>query len=62
MCRRATDNFSVAIRAALRLRQSARVEAFVAIEDPAARPPMQGKQDKASAGPFSSSGAARRCR
>jgi len=51
---RATDNFSVAIPGRLAASADlAQVEAFVAIEDPAAPwPPIPGKQDKASAGPF----------
>ena len=51
---RATDNFSVAIPGRLAASADpAQVEAFLAIEDPAAPwPPIPGKQDKASAGPF----------
>jgi mono/diheme cytochrome c family protein len=51
---RAIDNFSVAIPGRLAASADlAQVEAFVAIEDPAAPwPPIPGKQDKASAGPF----------
>ena len=51
---RATDNFSVAIPGRLAASADpAQVEAFVAIEDPAAPwPSIPGKQDKASAGPF----------
>jgi mono/diheme cytochrome c family protein len=51
---RATDNFSVAIPGRLAASaDSAQVEAFLAIEDPAAPwPAIPGKPDKASAGPF----------
>lgn len=51
---RAVDNFSVAIPGRLAASaDTAQVEAFVAIEDPAAPwPAIPGKQDKASAGPF----------
>ena len=51
---RATDDFSVAIPGRLAASADpAQIEAFVAIEDPAAPwPPIPGKQDKASAGPF----------
>ena len=51
---RATDNFSVGIPGRLAASADpAQVEAFVAIEDPAAPwPAIPGKQDKASAGPF----------
>ena len=51
---RATDNFSVGIPGRLAASADpAQVEAFLAIEDPAAPwPPIPGKQDKASAGPF----------
>jgi len=51
---RATDNFSVTIPGRLAASADpAQVEAFMAIEDPAAPwPPIPGKQDKASAGPF----------
>jgi mono/diheme cytochrome c family protein len=51
---RATDNFSVGIPGRLAASTDpAQVEAFVAIEDPAAPwPPIPGKQDKASAGPL----------
>lgn len=51
---RATDNFSVTIPGRLAASADpAQVEAFLAIEDPAAPwPPIPGKQDKASAGPF----------
>jgi mono/diheme cytochrome c family protein len=51
---RATDNFSVGIPGRLAVSaDTARVEAFVAIEDPAAPwPPIPGKPDKASARPF----------
>jgi mono/diheme cytochrome c family protein len=51
---RATDNFSVGIPGRLAAStDTAQVEAFVAIEDPAAPwPAIPGKQDKASAGPF----------
>jgi mono/diheme cytochrome c family protein len=51
---RAIDNFSVAIPGRLAASADlAQVEAFLAIEDPAAPwPPIPGKQDKANAGPF----------
>jgi mono/diheme cytochrome c family protein len=51
---RAIDSFSVGIPGRLAASADpAQVEAFLAIEDPAAPwPPMPGKQDKASAGPF----------
>ena len=51
---RAVDHFSVAIPGRLAASSDpAQVEAFLAIEDPAAPwPPLPGKQDKASAGPF----------
>jgi mono/diheme cytochrome c family protein len=51
---RATDNFSVAIPGRLAASaDTAQVEAFLAIEDPAAPwPDIPGKPDKASAGPF----------
>ena len=51
---RAVDDFSVGIPSRLAASaDAARVEAFVAIEDPAAPwPAIPGKQDKASAGPF----------
>jgi len=51
---RATDNFSVGIPGRLAASADpAQVEAFLAIDDPAAPwPPIPGKQDKASAGPF----------
>lgn len=51
---RATDNFSVAIPGRLAASvDTAQVEAFLAIEDPAAPwPAIPGKPDKASAGPF----------
>jgi mono/diheme cytochrome c family protein len=51
---RAIDNFSVGIPGRLAASADpAQVEAFLAIEDPAAPwPPIPGKQDKASAGPF----------
>jgi mono/diheme cytochrome c family protein len=51
---RATDNFSVGIPGRLAASADpAQVEAFLAIEDPGAPwPPIPGKQDKASAGPF----------
>lgn len=50
---RATDNFSVGIPGRLASADTAQVEAFVAVENPAAPwPPIPGKQDKASAGPF----------
>ncbi len=51
---RATDNFSVGIPGRLAAStDTAQVEAFVAIEDPAAPwPAIPGKQDKVSAGPF----------
>ena len=50
---RATDNFSVAIPERLLGVDAGTVEAFLALEDPAAPwPPIPGKPDKASAGPF----------
>ena len=51
---RAIDSFSVGIPGRLAASADpAQVEAFLAIEAPAAPwPPMPGKQDKASAGPF----------
>lgn len=51
---RAIDNFSVAIPGRLAASaDTAQVEAFLAIEDPAAPwPAIPGKADKASAGPF----------
>jgi mono/diheme cytochrome c family protein len=51
---RAIDNFSVSIPGRLAASaDTAQVEAFLAIEDPAAPwPAIPGKQDKASAGPF----------
>lgn len=51
---RAIDNFSVSIPGRLAASADiAQVEAFLAIEDPAAPwPAVPGKQDKASAGPF----------
>ena len=51
---RATDDFSVGIPGRLAASaDTAQVEAFVAIEDPAAPwPAIPGKPDKASAGPF----------
>ena len=51
---RATDNFSVALPGRLAAStDTAQVEAFLAIEDPAAPwPALPGKPDKASAGPF----------
>ena len=51
---RAIDSFSVGIPGRLAASADpAQVEAFLAIEDPAAPwPPIPGKQDKASAGPF----------
>lgn len=50
---RATDNFSISIPGNLADAHTAQVEAFVAVEDPAAPwPPIPGKADKASAGPF----------
>jgi mono/diheme cytochrome c family protein len=51
---RATDNFSVAIPGRLAgSTDTAQVEAFLAIDDPAAPwPAIPGKPDKASAGPF----------
>jgi mono/diheme cytochrome c family protein len=51
---RAADNFSVAIPSRLAASaDTAQVEAFLAIEDPAAPwPAIPGKPDKASAGPF----------
>ena len=51
---RAFDNFSVSIPGRLAASaDSAQVEAFLAIEDPAAPwPAIPGKPDKASAGPF----------
>ena len=50
---RATDHFSVGIPGRLASADSAEIEGFVAIEDPAAPwPPLPGKQDKGSAGPF----------
>jgi mono/diheme cytochrome c family protein len=51
---RAVDNFSVGIPGRLAAStDTAQVEAFLAVEDPAAPwPPIPGKHDKASAGPF----------
>lgn len=50
---RAIDNFSVAIPERLLSSGAGGIEAFLAIEDPAAPwPPIPGKPDKASAGPF----------
>jgi mono/diheme cytochrome c family protein len=51
---RAIDSYSVGIPGRLAASADpAQVEAFLAIEDPAAPwPPIPGKQDKASAGPF----------
>jgi len=50
---RATDNFSVGIPGRLANADTVQIEAFVAIEDPAAPwPPIPGKHDKASAAPF----------
>jgi len=51
---RATDNFSVGIPGRLvASADTAQIEAFVAIEDPTAPwPPIPGKPDKTSAGPF----------
>jgi len=51
---RATDNFSIGIPGRLAAStDTSQVEAFVAVEDPAAPwPPIPGKHDKASAGPF----------
>lgn len=50
---RATDNFSVGIPRRLASADTGDIEGFVAVEDPAAPwPPLPGKQDKASAGPF----------
>jgi mono/diheme cytochrome c family protein len=51
---RAVDNFSVGIPGRLAASvDTAQVEAFLAIEDPAAPwPAIPGKQDKTSAGPF----------
>ncbi|MPZ34400.1 MAG: c-type cytochrome [Rhodospirillales bacterium] len=50
---RATDNFSVGIPGRLANADTAQIEAFVAVEDPAAPwPPIPGKPDKAGAGPF----------
>ncbi len=51
---RAMDDFSVSIPGRLAASaDTAQIEAFLAIEDPAAPwPPIPGKPDKASAGPF----------
>jgi mono/diheme cytochrome c family protein len=50
---RATDDFSIAIPARLLELESADTEAFVAIEDPAARwPSLPQAKNKESAGPF----------
>lgn len=51
---RAMDDFSVSIPGRLAASaDTAQIEAFLAIEDPAAPwPPIPGKADKASAGPF----------
>ena len=51
---RATDNFSIGIPGRLAAStDTSQVEAFVAIEDPAAPwPPIPDKPDKATAGPF----------
>jgi mono/diheme cytochrome c family protein len=50
---RAIDNFSISIPGSLANANTAQIEAFVAIDDPSAPwPPIPGKPDKASAGPF----------
>ncbi|SEO26978.1 Cytochrome c [Rhodospirillales bacterium URHD0017] len=50
---RAIDNFSVSIPGSLVTANSAEIEGFLAVETPAAPwPPLPGKPDKASAGPF----------
>lgn len=50
---RAIDNFSVAIPERLLSSEAGDIEAFLALEDPAAPwPPIPGKSDKRSAGPF----------
>ena len=50
---RAIDNFSVSIPGSLVTAKSAQIEGFLAVETPAAPwPPIPGKPDKASAGPF----------
>jgi mono/diheme cytochrome c family protein len=50
---RAIDNFSVSIPGSLANANSTQIEGFLAVEDPAAPwPPIPGKPDKASAGPF----------
>lgn len=50
---RAIDNFSVSIPGSLANANSRQIEGFLAVEDPAAPwPPIPGKSDKASAGPF----------
>lgn len=50
---RAVDNFSVSIPGRLANANSTQTEGFLAVETPAASwPPIPGKPDKASAGPF----------
>ena len=50
---RAIDNFSVSIPGSLANASSPQIEGFLAVETPAAPwPPIPGKPDKASAGPF----------
>jgi len=50
---RAIDNFSVSIPGSLATATSTQIEGFLAVETPAAPwPPIPGKPDKASAGPF----------
>lgn len=50
---RAIDNFSVSIPGSLAAATSMQIEGFLAVETPAAPwPPIPGKPDKASAGPF----------
>lgn len=50
---RAVDDFSVSIPGSLATAASTQIEGFLAVEPPAAPwPPIPGKPDKASAGPF----------
>lgn len=50
---RAIDDFSVSIAGSLANATSTQIEGFLAVENPAAPwPPIPGKPDKASAGPF----------